>query len=98
MISKVIAWLKGLPWWAWLLGVPVVIGALAILGRTCGSLFGIFKPEPGPVVSPGVSPAEGKELKEEATSIADAAVKAAEDYSAGEKARLEDKFGPGGGS
>lgn len=96
MLGKVFDWLRGLPWWAWLLGVPVIIAALAVLGRAGGGLLGIFnRPDP-PIQSPGVSPAEGKKRKEEATSIADAAVKAAEDYAKSEKAELGKLFGPKG--
>jgi hypothetical protein len=92
MLDKLWTWLKGLPWWAWCLGVPVIIAALALLGSGCGGLLGIFKRAPPPQ-SPGVSPEEGKKLKEQATSIADAAVHAAESYAAGERDRLGEKFG-----
>jgi len=88
MLKKVWKWLKGLPRWIWL----VAIGALALLARGSGGLLSVFRRKPAPQ-SPGVSPKEGEKRKAEATSIADAAVQAAEDYAASERERMAKKFG-----
>jgi hypothetical protein len=88
MLKKVWTWIKGLPKWIWL----VVIAALALLARGSSGLLSIFKRKPVEK-SPGVSPKEGEKAKAEATSIADAAVKAAEDYAESERDRLAQKYG-----